>query len=97
MLGLSSILLNAREAWNDLFKALKQTNCGLRLAYPAKLSFKINRQIRAFQGKQKIKAQCMAIKHGWQETFKDSLYTEERKNSFKGFRENSLMRATDEH
>ena len=55
MLGLSSILLNAKEAWNDVFKALKETNCKSRLAYPVKLSFKINRQIRAFQGKQKIK------------------------------------------
>lgn len=96
MLGLSSILLNTREVWTDVSKAPKENNCESRLAYPARLSYRINRQIRAFQGKQKIKAQCMVIKHGRQETFKHSPYTEKRKNSFTEFRKNSLMRAMDE-
>jgi Zn-finger domain-containing protein len=47
--------LNARKSWEDIIQALKESNCQLRLVYPAKLSFLIEGEIKTFQNKEKAK------------------------------------------
>jgi hypothetical protein len=41
---------------NDIFQDLKVNNCQPRLLLPAKLFFKINGEIKAFQDKKKLAA-----------------------------------------
>jgi hypothetical protein len=47
--------LKARRAWGELFQALNENNFNPRILYPAKLSFKIDRTIKVFHNKQKLK------------------------------------------
>jgi hypothetical protein len=47
--------LKARRAWSDLFQALNENNFNHWILYPAKLSLKINRTIKVFHDKQKLK------------------------------------------
>jgi hypothetical protein len=53
--------LKERRAWSEEFWALNENNFNPRILYPAKLSFKIDRAIKIFQNKQKLK-QYMTIK-----------------------------------
>ena len=41
--------VQARREWQDIFKALKGKNLQPRLLYPARISFKIDREIKSFQ------------------------------------------------
>ena len=50
---LSSETLQARRKWQDIFKVLKGENIQPRLHYPARLSFKIDGEIKSFSEKQK--------------------------------------------
>jgi TPP-dependent 2-oxoacid decarboxylase len=50
---LSTETLKARKAWSEVFQALKANYFSLRILYPAKLSFKIDRRIKVFHYKQK--------------------------------------------
>ena len=52
---LSAETLQARREWQDIFKILKQKNLQPRLLYPAKMSFKINGEIKSFTDKQKLR------------------------------------------
>ena len=45
--------LQARRKWQDIFKVLKGKNLQPRLLYPARISFKIDEEIKSFSGKQK--------------------------------------------
>jgi hypothetical protein len=47
--------LKTRRAWSELFQALNENNFNPRILYPAKLSFKIDRTIKVFHDKQKLK------------------------------------------
>jgi hypothetical protein len=47
--------LKARRAWSEVFWALNKNNFNLRILYPAKLSLKIDRAIKVFHDKQKLK------------------------------------------
>jgi hypothetical protein len=47
--------LNAIRAWSEVFQALKENNFIPRILYPAKLSFKINEELKIFHNKQKLK------------------------------------------
>jgi hypothetical protein len=47
--------LKARMAWSEVFQALNENNFIPRIFYPAKLSFKIDRAIKIFHDKQKLK------------------------------------------
>jgi hypothetical protein len=47
--------LKARRAWSEVFQALNENNFNPRILYPAKLSFKIDRAIKIFHNKQKLK------------------------------------------
>ena len=45
---LSAETLQARREWQDIFKVLKGENLQPRLLYPARISFKINGEIKTF-------------------------------------------------
>ena len=46
---LSTETLQTRREWQDIFKILKEKNLQPRLLYPAKVSFKIDGEIKALQ------------------------------------------------
>ena len=52
---LSAETLQARREWQDIFKVLKGENLQPRLLYPAKISLKIDREIRSFSDKPKVR------------------------------------------
>jgi hypothetical protein len=47
--------LKAWRAWDEAFQALNENNFNPRILYPAKLSFKIDGEIKVFHDKQKLK------------------------------------------
>ena len=49
----STETLQARREWQDIFKVMKGKNLQPRLLYPAKISFRFNREIKTFTDKQK--------------------------------------------
>jgi hypothetical protein len=51
----STETLKARKAWSEVFQALNENNFSPRIFYPAKVSFKIDREIKIFHNKQKLK------------------------------------------
>ena len=52
---LSAETLQARKEWQDIFKVLKGKNLLPGLLYLAGISFKIDREIKRFSDKQKLK------------------------------------------
>ena len=48
---LSTETLQARRQWQDIFKVLKGKNLQPRLLYPARISFKIDGEIKSFTDK----------------------------------------------
>ena len=52
---LSAETLQARREWQDIFKVLKEKNLQPRLLYLARISFKIDREIKSFSDKQKLR------------------------------------------
>ena len=52
---LSTETLQARRECQDIFKVLKGKNIQPRLHYPARLSFKIDGEIKYFSEKQKLR------------------------------------------
>ena len=52
---LSAETLQARREWQNIFKVLKGKNLQLRLLYVAKISFKIDGEIKSFSDKQKLR------------------------------------------
>ena len=51
---LSAETLQARREWQDIFKVLKGKNLQPILLYPARISFKIDGEIKSFSDKQKL-------------------------------------------
>ena len=51
----SAETLQARGEWQDIFKILKGKNLQPRLQYPARISFKIDGEIKNFTDKQKLR------------------------------------------
>ena len=51
----SAETLKARREWQDIFKVLKGKNLQPRLQYPARISFKIDGEIKSFSDKQKLR------------------------------------------
>ena len=47
--------LQARRGWQEVFKVMKSQDLHPRLLYPAKLSFRIEGQIKCFPDKVKLK------------------------------------------
>ena len=52
---LSAETLQARREWQDIFKVLKGENLQPRLLYLARISFKIDGEIKSFSDKQKLR------------------------------------------
>ena len=52
---LSAETLQARREWQDIFKVPKGENLQPRLLYPARISFKIDGEIKSFSDKQKLR------------------------------------------
>ena len=52
---LSAETLQARREWQDIFKVMKGNNLQPRLLYPARISFRYNREIKTFTDKQKLR------------------------------------------
>ena len=52
---LSTETWQARKNWHDIFRGLSEKNMQARILYPARLSLKIEREIKSFQDKQKLK------------------------------------------
>ena len=47
--------MQARRGWKEVFKFMKGKDLHPRLLYPAKLSFRMEGQIKCFLGKVKLK------------------------------------------
>ena len=52
---LSAETLHARREWQDIFKVMKGKNLQPRLLYPARISFRFDREIKTFTDKRKLK------------------------------------------
>ena len=52
---LSAETLQARREWQDIFKILKEKNLQPRLLCPARISFRIDGEIKSFSDKQKLR------------------------------------------
>ena len=52
---LSAETLQARREWQDIFKVLKGKNLQPKLLYPARISFKIDGEIKSFSDKLKLR------------------------------------------
>ena len=52
----SKEILQARSGWKEVFKVMKSKDLHPRFLYPAKLSFRMEVQIRCFPDKVKLKA-----------------------------------------
>ena len=51
---LSAEALQAKREWQDIFEVMKGENLQRRLLYPARISFKIDGEIKSFSDKQKL-------------------------------------------
>ena len=47
--------MKTRRDWQDILKVIKGKNLQSRLLYPARLSFRLNGEIKTFTDKQKLK------------------------------------------
>ena len=52
---LSAETLQVRREWQDIFKVLKGKNLQPRLLYPARISVKIDGEVKSFLDKQKLR------------------------------------------
>ena len=53
--GLSAETLQAKREWQGIFKVIKGKNLQPKLLYPARISFKIDGEIKSFLDKQKLR------------------------------------------
>ena len=51
----SAETLQARREWHDIFEVVKGKNLQPRLLYPARISFRFDREIKSFTDKQKLR------------------------------------------
>ena len=51
----SAETLQARREWQDILKVMKDKNLQPRLLYPARISFRFDREIKSFSDKQKLR------------------------------------------
>ena len=67
---LSAGTLQARREWQDIFKVLKGKSLQPRLLYQARISFKIDGEIKSFSDKQKLR-EFSTTKPALQQTLND--------------------------
>ena len=68
----SAETLQGRREWQDIFKVMKGKHLQQRLLYPARISFRFDRGIKTFTGKQKLR-ECNTTKPALQQMLKDLL------------------------
>lgn len=51
----SAVTLQARSAWNDIFRVLGVGNCQSRILYQVHLTLKNEKEIKTFSEKQKLR------------------------------------------
>jgi hypothetical protein len=73
----STETLKSRRTWNEVFQALKENNVRPKILYPAKVLFKIERSIKIFHDKQKLK-QYMTNRPLLQKILKGILHTHDK-------------------
>ena len=69
---LSTETWQTRKGWQDIFRVLNETNLQPRILYPARLSFRIEGEIKSFQDKQKLK-EYVTTKPALQEILRETL------------------------
>ena len=69
---LSTETWQARKGWQDIFRVLNEKNMQTRILYPARLSFRIEGEIKSFQDRQKVK-EYVTTKPALQEILKGIL------------------------
>ena len=69
---LSIETLQARREWQDILTVMKENNLQPRLLYPARISFKYEREIKSFTDKQKLR-EFSTTKPALQQILKDIL------------------------
>ena len=74
----STQTMKSRRAWSEVFQILKENDFQPRLMYPAKLSFKMDGEIRYFHDKEQLK-NFMITKPTLQRILKDILDTHRKK------------------
>ena len=62
----------ARKGWQDIFRVLNEKNMQPRILYPARLSFRIEGEIKSFQDRQKLK-EYVTTKPALQEILRGTL------------------------
>ena len=62
----------ARREWQEIFNVLNRKNMQPRVLYPARLSFRIDGEIKAFPDKQKLK-EFVTTKPALQEILRGTL------------------------
>ena len=70
---LSAKALKARREWQDVFKVMKGKNLQQRLLYPARISFRFDREIKTFTDKQKLREFSTTTKAALQQMLKEAL------------------------
>ena len=68
----SAETLQARREWHDIFKVMKGKNLQPRILYPAKISFRFDREIKNFTDKKKLR-EISTTKPALQRTRKELL------------------------
>ena len=71
---LSAETLQVRKEWHNIFKVLKGENLHPRLRYPARISFRIDGEIKSFTDKQKLR-DFSTTKPPLQQMLKGLIYT----------------------
>ena len=69
---LSIETLQARREWQDILKMMRENNLQPRLLYPARISFKYEREIKSFTDRQKLR-EFSTTKPALQQMLKDPL------------------------
>ena len=69
---LSTDTWQARKGWQDIFRVLNEKNMQPRIIYPARLSFRIEGEIKSFQDRQKLK-EYVTTNPGLQEILRGTL------------------------
>ena len=69
---LSIETLQARRQWQNILKVMKESNLQPRLLYPARISFKYEREFKSFTDKQKLR-EFSTTKPALQQMLKDIL------------------------
>ena len=80
--------MKARRACGDIFQTLRENNFQPRFTYPAKISIKIDGEIKTFQDKQKLK-EFMSAKPTLEKVLKEINYKEETMNKRQNQRNNN--------